>query len=895
MDILGISAFYHDSAACLLRDGEIVAAAQEERFSRKKHDPRFPDRAIAYCLEEGKLGMADVDYVVFYDKPFVKFERILMTYLAVAPRGFRAFLEYMPGWLGEKLFMRATLRRRLNYTGEVLFATHHLSHAAAAFFPSPFDDAAVITLDGVGEWATSTYGVGEGNRVRILKQIDFPHSLGLLYSAFTYFTGFKVNSGEYKLMGLAPYGEPRFVDTIKKELIDVKPDGSYRLNMDYFAYCAGRRMTNAKFARLFRGPPRKPETKITQREMDLARSVQDVAEDVILKMARAVHAATGKNRLAIAGGVALNCVANGRLLREGPFDDLWIQPAASDAGNALGCALFVWHQLLGNPRAPHPRRQKASYLGPAFSDDAIRAFLDSEGVAYSSVSEDALAKQTAQLLVDGNVVGWFQGRMEFGPRALGARSILGDPRRPEMQSILNRKIKFRESFRPFAPAVLAEQAAECFELDPPPSASAVALAVRIRQFLSSCCVLTCWCVGMCCAEDTAETLRDYLVARSGALESFAGRYWYTSGHAKPSTYQAYLENRTSGSNEYYWKEKWHSKTGNRHWLEVSRLNGIVSTLSFSELPSGELLRAPSGIVGHRRPPYPEGAFLGPGFLVGDIHGVPLEALLSGGDLTLQEVNGHEILTWVSGGTRVDYHIDQDFRLVRIEIGEIPDKPSLEAAVEAKGIEPSDLFRVRGVYRLTQYHGFGALELPTKVTHTIIKYHGNELEALQDDVKNGELDVVDLVMRWYRDYDEQDVFTVNTMMLDVGSVQINPPLSDDDFKIAFPDGTLVVDELADTWYIAGTTTGEHMRNPSHEIRRLLAENLEENTVSEIQPSTQRLDAHTAESPTAKANLIQPDDLTRLRPRTKWYYVLVCGGLAMLVAAFVFGLHKRTKPP
>jgi len=465
MDILGISAFYHDSAACLLRDGEIVAAAQEERFSRKKHDPRFPDRAIAYCLEEGKLGMADVDYVVFYDKPFVKFERILMTYLAVAPRGFRAFLEYMPGWLGEKLFMRATLRRRLNYTGEVLFATHHLSHAAAAFFPSPFDDAAVITLDGVGEWATSTYGVGEGNRVRILKQIDFPHSLGLLYSAFTYFTGFKVNSGEYKLMGLAPYGEPRFVDTIKKELIDVKPDGSYRLNMDYFAYCAGRRMTNAKFARLFRGPPRKPETKITQREMDLARSVQDVAEDVILKMARAVHAATGKNRLAIAGGVALNCVANGRLLREGPFDDLWIQPAASDAGNALGCALFVWHQLLGNPRAPHPRRQKASYLGPAFSDDAIRAFLDSEGVVYSSVSEDALAKQTAQLLVDGNIVGWFQGRMEFGPRALGARSILGDPRRPEMQSILNRKIKFRESFRPFAPAVLAEHVADCFELD----------------------------------------------------------------------------------------------------------------------------------------------------------------------------------------------------------------------------------------------------------------------------------------------------------------------------------------------------------------------------------------------------------------------------------------------
>ena len=465
MNILGISAFYHDSAACLLRDGEIVAAAQEERFSRKKHDPRFPDRAIAYCLEEGKLGMADVDYVVFYDKPFVKFERILMTYLAVAPRGFRAFLEYMPGWLGEKLFMRATLRRRLAYAGEVLFATHHLSHAAAAFFPSPFDDAAIITLDGVGEWATSTYGVGEGNRVRILKQINFPHSLGLLYSAFTYFTGFKVNSGEYKLMGLAPYGEPRFVDTIKKELIDVKPDGSYRLNMGYFAYCAGRRMTNAKFARLFGGPPRKPETKITQREMDLARSVQDVAEDVILKMARAVHAETGKNRLAIAGGVALNCVANGRLLREGPFDDLWIQPAASDAGNALGCALFVWHQLLGNPRAPHPRRQKASYLGPAFSDDAIRAFLDSEGVVYSSVSEDALAKQTAQLLVDGNIVGWFQGRMEFGPRALGARSILGDPRRPEMQSILNRKIKFRESFRPFAPAVLAEHVADCFELD----------------------------------------------------------------------------------------------------------------------------------------------------------------------------------------------------------------------------------------------------------------------------------------------------------------------------------------------------------------------------------------------------------------------------------------------
>ncbi|HPC15921.1 MAG TPA: carbamoyltransferase [Candidatus Hydrogenedentes bacterium] len=466
MNILGISAFYHDSAACLVRDGDIVAAAQEERFSRKKHDPRFPDHAVAYCLQEGRITARDLDYVVFYDKPFLKFERLLSTYLAIAPKGLTSFIQQMPAWLKEKIFMRNTIRERLDYEGKVLFTQHHQSHAAAAFFPSPFEEAAIITLDGVGEWATSTFGVGRENRIEILKEIKFPHSLGLLYSAFTYFTGFKVNSGEYKLMGLAPYGEPKFVKEILTELVDIKEDGSFRLNMDYFDFCAGLRMTNEKFDRLFGGPRRTPETKLTQREMDIARSIQIVTEEIILRIGRHVHKTTGMRNVCLAGGVALNCVANGRLLREGPFDDVWIQPSAGDAGNALGCALFAWHQLLDNPRTPDSRRQKATYLGPAFSDEEIQSYLESEGIPFTRFSSDEeLCQCVAGLVATENVVGWFQGRMEFGPRALGARSILGDPRSREMQSVLNLKIKFRESFRPFAPTVLAEHVSDCFGLD----------------------------------------------------------------------------------------------------------------------------------------------------------------------------------------------------------------------------------------------------------------------------------------------------------------------------------------------------------------------------------------------------------------------------------------------
>ena len=464
MNILGISSFYHDSAACLICDGDIVAAAQEERFSRKKHDPRFPGNAIAYCLREGNLDINQVDYIAFYDKPLVKFERLLLTYLAMAPHGYFSFLSQMPSWLKEKLFARNTIRKELGYEGEMLFSTHHLSHASAAFFPSPFEKAAIITVDGVGEWATTTYGVGEGNKVHIHKEISFPHSLGLLYSAFTYFTGFKVNSGEYKLMGLAPYGEPKYVDTIKRELIDIREDGSFRLNMRYFDYCAGLRMTNRHFATLFGGPERRPETKITQREMDLARSVQVVTEEIILNIARHVHKETGLKHLVLAGGVALNCVANGRLLREGPFENIWIQPCAGDGGNALGAALFAWHHLLDNPRTPDAKRQKATYLGPAFSDAEIQAFLDARKIPYRKLERDEVPKAVADLISNEKVVGWHQGRMEFGPRALGARSILGDPRSREMQSVLNLKIKFRESFRPFAPTALAEHADECFDL-----------------------------------------------------------------------------------------------------------------------------------------------------------------------------------------------------------------------------------------------------------------------------------------------------------------------------------------------------------------------------------------------------------------------------------------------
>ena len=464
MNILGISAYYHDSAAVLMRDGDIVAAAQLERFTRRKHDASFPSQAVDYCLAEGKIGIDDVDYVVFYDKPLVKFERLMTTYLCVAPRGLRSFYDQMPPWLKEKFLMRATLRRELKYKGEILFSTHHLSHAAAAFFPSPYEEAAIVTVDGVGEWATTAFGVGEGNKVKILKEIKFPHSLGLLYSAFTYFTGFRVNSGEYKLMGLAPYGEPTFADTIKRELIDLREDGSFRLNMDYFDYMAGRRMTNKRFADLFGGPPRAPESKMTQREMDLARSVQEVTEEVMLNIARHAHEVTGKKHLCIAGGVGLNCVANGRILRESPFDDIWIQPAAGDAGNALGAAIFAWHQLLDKPRVADGRRQKASYLGPEFSDDEIQAFLDERKVPYEKLEKGGVPKRVAELIAGGNVVGWFQGRMEFGPRALGGRSILGDPRSREMQSTINLKIKFRESFRPFAPSVLKEHADEYFDL-----------------------------------------------------------------------------------------------------------------------------------------------------------------------------------------------------------------------------------------------------------------------------------------------------------------------------------------------------------------------------------------------------------------------------------------------
>ena len=465
MYILGISAFYHDSAAALLRDGEILAAAQEERFTRKKHDPSFPVKAAEYCLAEAGIAIEDVDSVVFYDKPFIKFERLLMTYLTIAPAGWGSFIGQMPLLLKQKLFIRSTISKELGYKGKVYFTSHHQSHAAAAFFPSPYEEAAFLTLDGVGEWATSTFGVGKGSTVKILKEINFPHSLGLLYSAFTYFTGFKVNSGEYKLMGLAPYGDPTYVDRIKEKLIDIKEDGSYRLNMEYFDYCKGQRMTNEAFAELFDGPRREPESKITQREMDLARSVQDVTEEVILKMARHVHRETGMKHLVLAGGVALNCVANGRLLREGPFEEIWIQPAAGDAGNALGCALFVWHQVLRNDRRAEANRQHWTYLGPAFSDDAIRSYLDEEKIPYTEYSEEELCQRAAELLATENVVGWFQGRMEFGPRALGARSILGDPRSREMQSVLNLKIKFRESFRPFAPVVLRDRVSECFELD----------------------------------------------------------------------------------------------------------------------------------------------------------------------------------------------------------------------------------------------------------------------------------------------------------------------------------------------------------------------------------------------------------------------------------------------
>jgi carbamoyltransferase len=467
MWILGLSAYYHDSAACLVQDGRIVAAAQEERFTRKKHDHRFPAHAVEYCLRHAGLTARELDYAVFYDKPLQKFDRLLETYLDHAPAGIRSFLQAMPLWLREKLWMREQIAKQCGFGGKVLFTEHHESHAASAFFPSPFDAAAILTLDGVGEWATSSYGRGSGNRVELFAELHFPHSLGLLYSAFTYYTGFKVNSGEYKVMGLAPYGEPRYVQQILDELVDLREDGSLRLNMKYFHYCQGLTMTNAAFDELFGGPPRPPESRLTQREMDLARSIQEVTEEAMMRMARHVQRVTGERHLCLAGGVALNCVGNGRILREGPFERLWIQPAAGDAGGALGAALSVWHQYLDNGRIPDTASDamSGSYLGPAYTNDEIRAFLDSTGARYVEVDHRELAERVAALLAQEKVVGWFQGRMEFGPRALGARSILGDPRSPRMQSVMNLKIKFRESFRPFAPSVLRERVGEWFELD----------------------------------------------------------------------------------------------------------------------------------------------------------------------------------------------------------------------------------------------------------------------------------------------------------------------------------------------------------------------------------------------------------------------------------------------
>jgi carbamoyltransferase len=474
--ILGLSAYYHDSAAALLEDGNIVAAAQEERFTRRKHDAGFPANAINYCLAEAGITLADVDEVVFYDKPLVKFERLLETYLSYAPNGLRSFIAAMPVWMKEKLYLKSTLKKELARLGNLdrkslpalLFAEHHQSHAASAFFPSPFESAAVMCLDGVGEWATTTVWRGEGNSLEALWEIDFPHSLGLLYSAFTYYTGFKVNSGEYKLMGLAPYGEPKYVDLILDNLIDLKEDGSFRLDMDYFNYCTGLTMTSKKFDKLFGGPPREPESEVSQKEMDIAASIQKVTEEVVLRLGRTVREETGCANLCLAGGVALNCVANGELLRSGIFNDIWIQPAAGDAGGALGAALVAWHELHdGSRKVNSSDSMRGAYLGPRYGDNDIRQALDVAGAVYTRLDDGDLMPQLADILADENVVGWFQGRMEFGPRALGGRSIIGDPRSKKMQSVMNLKIKYRESFRPFAPSVLGEYVGEYFVQDRP--------------------------------------------------------------------------------------------------------------------------------------------------------------------------------------------------------------------------------------------------------------------------------------------------------------------------------------------------------------------------------------------------------------------------------------------
>ncbi len=489
--ILGISAYYHDSAAAIVSDGHIVAAAQEERFTRIKQDSNFPAKAIAYCLSEAKIELKDITYIVFYDKPLVKFERLLETYLSYAPRGFQSFISAMPIWLKDKLFLKANLRRELAALGQIkqkalpplLFTEHHQSHAASAFFPSPFERAAVLCLDGVGEWATSSLWLGDGHKLIPQWELDFPHSLGLLYSAFTYYTGFKVNSGEYKLMGLAPYGEPQYVKLILDELIDLKEDGTFRLNMKYFNYPTGLTMTNKAFDKLFNGPPRKAESEITQREMDLAASIQVVTEKIVLRLAQTAHTELGVDYLCLAGGVALNCVANGKILRQSPFKDIWIQPAAGDAGGALGAALSVWHEYLANPtqKVQGADNMQGSYLGPRFSTSNITSYLDSINAPYDVLADSELSSQLAQILASENVVGWFQGRMEFGPRALGGRSIIGDARSPKMQSIMNLKIKYRESFRPFAPVVKAGKAHEWFDFAPEKTSPYMLIVADVKK------------------------------------------------------------------------------------------------------------------------------------------------------------------------------------------------------------------------------------------------------------------------------------------------------------------------------------------------------------------------------------------------------------------------------
>ena len=472
--ILGISGYYHDSAAALINDGEIVAAAQEERFTRKKHDASFPQNAIVYTLKEAQISLGQLDYIVFYEKPLLTFDRLLETYLAYAPQGLQSFISAMSVWLQEKLYLKTVLKKALAELGNckskqlppLLFGEHHQSHAASAFFPSPFEKAAVLCMDGVGEWATTSLWLGEGNQLTPQWEIDFPHSLGLLYSAFTYYTGFKVNSGEYKLMGLAPYGQPKYVDLILNNLLDLKDDGTFRLNMKYFNYTTGLTMTNKLFDRLFDAPRRQPEAELTQREMDIAASIQQVTEEIVLRLANTAQKELGVDYLCLAGGVALNCVSNGRLLRESKFKDIWIQPAAGDAGGAIGAALSVWHQYLEKPRQTDGSDQmKGSYLGPRFSPDEIQQYLDDVRAIYTHFDESELCQTVANILAKGNVVGWFQGRMEFGPRALGDRSIIGDPRNEKMQSVMNLKIKYRESFRPFAPSVLADKVSDYFELD----------------------------------------------------------------------------------------------------------------------------------------------------------------------------------------------------------------------------------------------------------------------------------------------------------------------------------------------------------------------------------------------------------------------------------------------